>query len=168
MACLQEGSLLPEPPTSPPCAPAHLSRAGFSNGLLAPAVRLATLVSRHAACYRSPYTGRCRPASPRAVGRRGTTMRWVTRERPKIDRIACPWLVARFVDPDPEFLYVPADRVLAVAGGDRGGPLRRPGRRAGPRRPLVQLRRLLGQVPARRSRPAADRGHRAGCGHLAP
>jgi hypothetical protein len=42
-------------------------------------------------------------------------MRWVTRERPKFDRIACPWLVARFVDPDPEFLYVPADRVLAVA-----------------------------------------------------
>ncbi len=42
-------------------------------------------------------------------------MRWVTREKPKIDRIACPWLVARFVDPDPEFLYVPADRVLAVA-----------------------------------------------------
>ena len=42
-------------------------------------------------------------------------MRWVTREHPKIDRIACPWLVARFVDPEPEFLYVPADRVLAVA-----------------------------------------------------
>src|SRR3954454_5939169 len=39
MACLQEGSLLPEPPTSPPCAPAHLSRAGFSNGLLAISAR---------------------------------------------------------------------------------------------------------------------------------
>jgi hypothetical protein len=42
-------------------------------------------------------------------------MRWVTRERPKIDRIACPWLITRFIDPDPEFLYVPADQVLAVA-----------------------------------------------------
>jgi hypothetical protein len=42
-------------------------------------------------------------------------MRWVTRERPKIDRIACPWLVARFIDQQPEFLYVPRDRVLAVA-----------------------------------------------------
>jgi hypothetical protein len=42
-------------------------------------------------------------------------MRWITRERPKIDRIACPWLVARFIDKDPEFLYVPRDRVLAVA-----------------------------------------------------
>ena len=37
-------------------------------------------------------------------------MKWVTRERPKIDRIACPWLIARFIDKQPEFLYVPADR----------------------------------------------------------
>jgi hypothetical protein len=43
------------------------------------------------------------------------TMKWVTRERPKIDRIACPWLIKRFIDQDPEFLYVPPDRVLAVA-----------------------------------------------------
>ena len=42
-------------------------------------------------------------------------MKWVTRERPKIDRIACPWLVARFIDPSPEFLYVPAADVLRVA-----------------------------------------------------
>lgn len=42
-------------------------------------------------------------------------MKWVTRERPKIDRIACPWLIARFIDKAPEFLYVPADQVLAVA-----------------------------------------------------
>ena len=42
-------------------------------------------------------------------------MKWVTRERPKIDRIACPWLIARFIDTAPEFLYVPADKVLDVA-----------------------------------------------------
>ena len=42
-------------------------------------------------------------------------MKWVTRERPKIDRIACPWLIARFIDKEPEFLYVPGDQVLAVA-----------------------------------------------------
>ena len=41
--------------------------------------------------------------------------RWVTRERPKIDRIACPWLIARFVDPEAEFLYVPSKEVLRVA-----------------------------------------------------
>jgi hypothetical protein len=42
-------------------------------------------------------------------------MKWVTRERPKIDRIACPWLITRFIDDAPEFLYVPPQRVLAVA-----------------------------------------------------
>ena len=42
-------------------------------------------------------------------------MKWVTRERPKTDRIACPWLIKNFIDPDAEFLYVPADTVLEVA-----------------------------------------------------
>jgi hypothetical protein len=42
-------------------------------------------------------------------------MKWVTRERPKIDRIACPWLIARFIDANAEFLYVPAGDVLKVA-----------------------------------------------------
>ncbi|HEX6884909.1 MAG TPA: chromate resistance protein ChrB domain-containing protein [Planctomycetota bacterium] len=45
----------------------------------------------------------------------GLSSRWVTRARPKIDRIACPWLIARFVDPEAEFLYVPPGEVLAVA-----------------------------------------------------
>jgi hypothetical protein len=42
-------------------------------------------------------------------------MKWVTRERPKIDRIACPWLIARFIDAAAEFLYVPAAEVMAMA-----------------------------------------------------
>src|SRR2546429_8442423 len=42
-------------------------------------------------------------------------MKWVTRERPKTDRIACPWLIKNFIDADAEFLYVPADQVLEVA-----------------------------------------------------
>jgi hypothetical protein len=42
-------------------------------------------------------------------------MKWVTRERPKIDRIACPWLIARFIDQSPEFLFVPSKDVLRVA-----------------------------------------------------
>ena len=42
-------------------------------------------------------------------------MNWITRERPKIDRIACPWLILRFIDAQSEFHYVPADRVLAMA-----------------------------------------------------
>jgi rhodanese-related sulfurtransferase len=45
----------------------------------------------------------------------GAATRWVTRERPKIDRIACPWLIQRFVDPGAEFLYVAPKEVLAVA-----------------------------------------------------
>ena len=40
---------------------------------------------------------------------------WVTRERPKIDRLACPWLIRRFVDPEADILYVPTSQVLATA-----------------------------------------------------
>jgi hypothetical protein len=42
-------------------------------------------------------------------------MKWITRERPKIDRIACPWLISRFIDKSAEFLYVPKDQVLNIA-----------------------------------------------------
>ena len=42
-------------------------------------------------------------------------MRWVTRARPKTDRIACPWLIRRFIDPQAQIRYVPAEEVLAVA-----------------------------------------------------
>ena len=42
-------------------------------------------------------------------------MKWITRERPKIDRIACPWLIRRFIDPDAEFLFVPPAQVRARA-----------------------------------------------------
>jgi hypothetical protein len=42
-------------------------------------------------------------------------MKWITRERPKIDRIACPWLIKRFVDPEAEFIYVPKEQVFEKA-----------------------------------------------------
>lgn len=42
-------------------------------------------------------------------------MQWITRERPKIDRIACSWLITRFIDKAPELLYVPSKDVLGVA-----------------------------------------------------
>lgn len=54
-------------------------------------------------------------------------MKWVTRERPKIDRIACPWLIKRFIDPQPEFLYVPASEVLRVAAEREAAPYDIPG-----------------------------------------
>ena len=49
-------------------------------------------------------------------------MKWVTRARPKVDRVACPWLIRRFVDPQAEFLYVPADQVTAVAAREGATP----------------------------------------------
>ena len=54
-------------------------------------------------------------------------MKWVTRERPKIDRIACPWLIARFIDKDAEFLYVRSDEVLNVAQRSGATPYDIPG-----------------------------------------
>jgi len=49
-------------------------------------------------------------------------MKWVTRARPKVDRVACPWLIRRFVDPQAEILYVPADQVAAVAAREGATP----------------------------------------------
>jgi rhodanese-related sulfurtransferase len=57
-----------------------------------------------------------------AVKPQGSATRWVTRERPKIDRIACPWLVRRFIDPDAEFLYVPVADVGRTAAEKTATP----------------------------------------------
>lgn len=54
-------------------------------------------------------------------------MKWVTRERPKIDRIACPWLILRFIDREAEFLYVPAPEVLRIAADTGATPYDIPG-----------------------------------------
>ena len=54
-------------------------------------------------------------------------MKWITRARAKVDRIACPWLISRFIDPQPEFLYVPADQVLAEAATQGATPYDIPG-----------------------------------------
>lgn len=54
-------------------------------------------------------------------------MKWVTRARPRVDRVACPWLIRRFVDHEAEFLYVPADRVAEVAAREGAVPFDVPG-----------------------------------------
>ena len=54
-------------------------------------------------------------------------MKWITRERPKVDRIACPWLILRFIDRDAEFLYVPRDDVMRVATEQQAAPYDVPG-----------------------------------------
>ena len=57
-------------------------------------------------------------------------MKWITRERVKVDRVACPWLIKKFVDPDAEFLFVPNDQVPTVAKSEGAIPFD-PGRQAG-------------------------------------
>jgi hypothetical protein len=54
-------------------------------------------------------------------------MKWITRERPKIDRIACPWLIRKFIDKDAEFLYVPGNDVLRIAKETGATPYDIPG-----------------------------------------
>jgi hypothetical protein len=54
-------------------------------------------------------------------------MKWITRERPKIDRIACPWLIRHFVDQDAEFIYVPNDKVFEEAQKQQAIPYDIPG-----------------------------------------
>jgi len=49
-------------------------------------------------------------------------MKWVTRERVKVDRVACPWLIRKFIDPQAEFLFVPAEMVMDVAGREGAVP----------------------------------------------
>ena len=54
-------------------------------------------------------------------------MKWITRERPKIDRVACPWLIARFIDSESEFLFVRPDQVVPQAGETGAIPYDVPG-----------------------------------------
>jgi hypothetical protein len=49
-------------------------------------------------------------------------MKWVTRERARVDRIACPWLISRFIDKEPTFLFVPTNQVMAVAEREKAIP----------------------------------------------
>jgi hypothetical protein len=56
-------------------------------------------------------------------------VKWVTREHPKTDRIACPWLIRKFIDPDAEIIYVPRDEVLAYAAREGATSFDAPGAR---------------------------------------
>ncbi|MBI3319125.1 MAG: chromate resistance protein [Candidatus Omnitrophica bacterium] len=58
-------------------------------------------------------------------------MRWVTRERVRVDRVACPWLIKKFVDPNAEFLFVPADKVVEIARCEQAIPFDVPGAELG-------------------------------------
>jgi Uncharacterized conserved protein len=49
-------------------------------------------------------------------------MKWITRERVKVDRVACPWLIRKFIDPQAQFLFVPEDQVLEAAKRENATP----------------------------------------------
>jgi hypothetical protein len=59
--------------------------------------------------------------------RRRRIMKWVTREKARVDRIACPWLIARFIDQSPQFLFVPDHEVIGVAEREGAIPYDVPG-----------------------------------------
>jgi hypothetical protein len=58
-------------------------------------------------------------------------MKWVTREKARVDRIACPWLISRFIDREPVFLFVPAGEVMQVAAREQAVPYDVPGAELG-------------------------------------
>src|SRR5712664_344354 len=59
--------------------------------------------------------------------RKGRNMKWITREHVKVDRVACPWLIKKFVDPEAEFYFVPAEQVISEAERLNATPFDVPG-----------------------------------------
>ena len=84
-------------------------------------------------------------------------MKWVTRERPKVDRIACPWLIKRFVDAEAEFLYAPRDQVLAVAEREGATPYDVPGAELGHHGDQCSFDAILRKYDLARGDPALER-----------
>jgi len=99
-------------------------------------------------------------------------MKWITRERPKIDRVACPWLVTRFIDPRAEFLFVPPGRVMAEAARTGATPFDVPGVELSHDGPLCSsetfLRRYDLKQPALADLAVIVRGADTGALDLAP
>jgi len=96
-------------------------------------------------------------------------MKWVARERPKIDRIACPWLIARFIDKEPEFLYVPAAEVLSTAEACGAVPYDIRGVEMSHVGELCSFDAFVAKHKLTPAGPgaAAARRHRSRCGYLA-
>src|SRR5258705_10607382 len=84
-------------------------------------------------------------------------MKWMTRERAKVDRIACPWLISRFIDPQPEFLYVPADQVVAEAATQEAIPYDIPNVELGHKGPLCSFDALMVKYAPQGPDSALDR-----------
>jgi len=91
-------------------------------------------------------------------------MKWVTREHVKVDRVACPWLIRRYVDPEAEFLFVPAETIDEVAEREGATPFDAPGVHLGHRdgrcsfETIIEEYRLLERDPALREMAAIVHG----------
>jgi hypothetical protein len=84
-------------------------------------------------------------------------MKWITRERARVDRIACPWLISRFIDPNPEFIYVPADQVRVEAEKRGAIPYDIPNVELGHQGPLCSFDALMRKYGLQEKDPALDR-----------
>jgi len=88
-------------------------------------------------------------------------MKWITRERARVDRIACPWLIARFIDPAPEFLFVPPRDVLAAAEREGAVPYDVPNVELGHRGPRCSFDAFLRHPTKTRRLPVPPRTRQA-------
>jgi hypothetical protein len=99
-------------------------------------------------------------------------MKWVTRERARVDRIACPWLIARFIDKEPTFLFVPANQVKTVAEREGAIPYDIPGVELGHRGDLCSFDAFLDKYnledPALRALAVIVRGADTDARQLTP
>jgi rhodanese-related sulfurtransferase len=102
----------------------HDDRGGEASRTIVAALRARGFVAADLAEGFAGWRARSLPVQARSGGEPSS---WVTRERPKIDRIACPWLIRRFIDPDARFLYAPAGEVLSVAASTGAVPYDIPG-----------------------------------------
>jgi hypothetical protein len=108
-------------------------------------------------CERTSGNRSLRSAAGGQHDRKEPAMKWMTRERAKVDRIACPWLISRFIDPQPEFLYVPTDQVLTEAATQEAIPYDIPNVELGHQGPLCSFDALMAKFALQGTDPALDR-----------
>src|SRR5205807_389363 len=83
-------------------------------------------------------------------------MKWITRERPNVDRIACPWLINRMVDPEAQFLYVAGDEVLSTAEREGAVPYDVPGAELGHRGDECSFDAIIRKYDLAKNNPALE------------
>ncbi len=84
-------------------------------------------------------------------------MKWITRAKAKVDRIACPWLITRFIDPNPEFIYVSAEQVLTEAHAQGAIPYDIPDVELGHHGPLCSFDAFMDKYGLKEVDPALDK-----------